>query len=424
MQNRIYQFLLVILVVIIPIIANSQNSVSSPYSRYGIGNTNIYNNAINNSMGGIGYTMRANNHVNYLNPASYSAIDTNSLVFDIGFYSELVFLSTNDNKSRGNNSSISHILIGLPIHKTTKLAFGLLPMSNVNYTSSETISDTVLGSHKKEYGADGGISKALLGLSYYPISNLSFGANFEYLFGNYYKSSTLSFPDSLYMYSSRKEENYNINSFNFNLGAQYYHKLNNGDKLGFGLVYNMPLKLSTDNVFSYYTFTTSAGLEYVKDSILETSSKGKISYPQSIGLGLSYEREGDFYIGMDGNYTSWSDFLFQSDRFNQNLVDDYRVSIGSQWRPNAYGTYFEKMVYRAGISYNTGMLEIFDTRLNQIGVSLGFGLPIKKSNTLINFSIEYQKRGSRDNGLIREDYIKFGLSFSAKDNWFFKRKYQ
>ena len=23
-----------------------------------------------------------------------------------------------------------------------------------------------------------------------------------------------------------------------------------------------------------------------------------------------------------------------------------------------------------------------------------------------------------------EDYIKFGLSFSAKDNWFFKRKYQ
>lgn len=424
MQNRFYRFLLVLLVVMISNITNSQNSVSSPYSRYGIGNTNIYNNAINNSMGGIGYTMRNNNHINYLNPASYSGIDTTSLVFDIGFYSEMLFLSSDKYKSKGNTSSLSHILIGFPIHKTTKLALGLLPMSSVGYTSSESIIDTLLGSHKKEYSGNGGINKALFGVAYSPIPNLSIGTNIEYLFGNYYKSSTVSFPDSLYMHSSRKEENYHINSFNFSLGIQYFHKLKNGDNLGFGMVYNMPIKFSTDNIYSYYTFTTSAGLEYVKDSILERKSKGKISYPQSIGIGLSYERGGSFYIGLDGNYTKWSDFLFQSDRFNNNIIDDYGLRLGGEWKPNPYGTYFEKMVYRAGINYNTGMLEIFDTRLSQLGFSLGLGLPIKKSNTLINLSIEYQKRGTLDNGLIKEDYIKFGLSFSAKDFWFFKRKYQ
>ncbi|MDD2489093.1 MAG: hypothetical protein PHD62_06480, partial [Bacteroidales bacterium] len=90
----------------------------------------------------------------------------------------------------------------------------------------------------------------------------------------------------------------------------------------------------------------------------------------------------------------------------------------------AYGSFFKKSIYRFGFFYDDGMLEFNNTRINQYGISCGFGFPIKKSNTMINLSLEYIKRGTTQNNLIQEDYFRLGLSFSAKDLWFFKRKYQ
>ena len=80
----------------------AQNTVSSPYSKYGIGDDVNFTNTINASMGGIYNGLRRNNFVNYRNPASFSAIDTQSFVFDIGFYSNNVFLRSNTAKSTGN----------------------------------------------------------------------------------------------------------------------------------------------------------------------------------------------------------------------------------------------------------------------------------------------------------------------------------
>ncbi len=412
------------LALIIPTAASSQNQVSTPYSKYGLGKVDLFDNAINNAMGGVGYALSNNYHINPLNPASYAGIDTTSLVFDMGFYAEWGRLSSKDNRSKNNSASLSHITIGFPVHRTTKIVLGLLPMSNINYTSSETIVDTNLGTHKKEYAGDGGISKGLLGVAFSPIKNLSIGANLEYLFGNYYKSSSVLFPDSLYMYSARRETNYHINAFNYNFGIQYFYTLKNEDRIGLGAVYNPNVKLKTDNMYSHYTFTSSGGLEYIKDSIHETSDKGNILYPQSFGIGLSYEKKNSFLIGLDGSYANWSEFYLQPDIPNQYLTDEYRLGLGGEWRPNPYGNYMQKLAYRGGIRYSTGMLEIFDTRIKEFGIGFGIGMPIKKTNTMINLSMEYFTKGSTSNGLIREDYFRIGLSLSTKDTWFFKRKYQ
>ena len=211
-----YLMVLVAIIASIPNLAEAQTLISSPYSRYGIGNVNLFNNAINNAMGGVGYAFKRNNSVNYMNPASYAGVDTTSLVFDIGFYTEWLTLSTNEYKSKGNNTNLSHILLAFPVGNKFKVALGLLPMSTVNFTTSETIIDTSVGTHEKTYTGDGGLNKAIIGLAYSPIKNLSIGANFEYIFGNYYKSSSVSFPDSSYMFSSRVENNYHVKTFYVN----------------------------------------------------------------------------------------------------------------------------------------------------------------------------------------------------------------
>ena len=107
------------------------------------------------------------------------------------------------------------------------------------------------------------------------------------------------------------------------------------------------------------------------------------------------------------------------------FLNNFKVSLGGEWRPDIYGNYFQKSIYRFGVFYDNGMLEFNNNnRINEMGVSFGIGLPIKKSNTMINLSFEYLNKGTKENNLIEEDYFRIGLSFSAKDLWFFKRKYQ
>ena len=56
-------------------IVHGQIQIASPYSRFGIGDLSDNNNAWNSSMGEIGFGVRSNYHVNYSNPASYTAFD-------------------------------------------------------------------------------------------------------------------------------------------------------------------------------------------------------------------------------------------------------------------------------------------------------------------------------------------------------------
>src|SRR5574344_59212 len=280
----------------------------------------------------------------------------------------------------------------------------LLPFSQVNFTSSvDTVTDA--GYYKTTYNGDGGLSTALLGMAYKPLNNLSIGANFEYVFGNYYKASTIDFPDSSYIYSTRIEKNYHVKALNINFGLQYYIPLKNGDRIGLAATYNLPMKFPSDNVEKRYNFYTSADVEYEVDSIFSESQNNHISYPASYGFGLSYERDNKFYVGLDGKYTSWKNFLMQSDYTNLNLVNNFNLSLGGAWRPDIYSASFlKKMVYRAGLSYNNGMIDLYDTRIKQIGVSCGFGIPIKKTNTMINLSLEYLRNGTTANNLILENY--------------------
>ena len=57
-----------------------QNNIGTPYSYYGLGlmpeNTGPYA-----AMGGVAAAMRDNDNINYLNPASYTALDSNRFYF-------------------------------------------------------------------------------------------------------------------------------------------------------------------------------------------------------------------------------------------------------------------------------------------------------------------------------------------------------
>ena len=64
----------------------------------------------------------------------------------------------------------------------------------------------------------------------------------------------------------------------------------------------------------------------------------------------------------------------------------------------------------------------FFIQINDFGISFGLGLPIYRSNSTINISAEFGKRGTTKYNLVRENYAKFNLSANLHDLWFMSRK--
>jgi hypothetical protein len=54
---------------------------------------------------------------------------------------------------------------------------------------------------------------------------------------------------------------------------------------------------------------------------------------------------------------------------------------------------------------------------------LVLGIPIKRSKSIYDFSVTLGQRGTTLNNLLKENYIKFGLSMSFEGLWFVKQKY-
>ena len=69
-------FLLVVIITLGWFCSFGQNNIGTPYSYYGLGlmpeNTGPYA-----AMGGVAAAMRDNDNINYLNPAAYTALDSN-----------------------------------------------------------------------------------------------------------------------------------------------------------------------------------------------------------------------------------------------------------------------------------------------------------------------------------------------------------
>lgn len=62
----------------------AQSGTKSPYSQYGLGILSDQSQGFNRGMSGLFQGFRSGNQVNMQNPASYSAVDSLSMIFDVG----------------------------------------------------------------------------------------------------------------------------------------------------------------------------------------------------------------------------------------------------------------------------------------------------------------------------------------------------
>ena len=81
------------------------------------------------------------------------------------------------------------------------------------------------------------------------------------------------------------------------------------------------------------------------------------------------------------------------------------------------------MQYRVGTTYINTPLMFGNNQLKEKNISFGFGFPIRKSQTKYDLAFILGERGTLENNLIKERFIRFGLTITYDGIWFVKRKY-
>ena len=125
---------------------------------------------------------------------------------------------------------------------------------------------------------------------------------------------------------------------------------------------------------------------------------------------------------------SQDDVVFKNNQY-------YRVGV--EYTPNAIDIrrFLNRWTYRFGVYYNDYYMRINGHKINDVGLSVGVGIPIKMQGfSSVNLGLTWGCRGTTATGMIgtrqfrmvRENYIKvsIGLSLFGEDDWFKRFKYQ
>lgn len=397
--------------------ANAQSSTNSPYTRYGLGELSDQAFAHNAAMGGIGYALRSSEQINVMNPASYSAVDSLSFMFDIGMGLKSSNYQENGYKTNAKNASFDYLAMQFRLHPRVGFAVGFTPYSNVGYKFSRTSdienSDDVTLTNT--FYGDGGLQQIFGGIGFKILDNLSIGANVGYLYGeiDYQTLATLSNGGD----QTTTYNNISINSYIANFGLQYTQKLSKTDKVTLGLVYGPGHDLKSTETKGIQVTDGSSYSELTEETI-----KDSYGIPSTFGAGLTWQHKQNLTVGADYTLQQFENVKYDnSTDFYKNRT---RIGAGIEYMPSLYGrNYLSRIRYRAGAYYSSSYMKLpeYDGP-KEWGVSAGFGLPLHlfQRNTVLSITGQYVRVLPSVKGMLSENrfVLKLGLTFN--EHWFMK----
>ena len=148
------------------LVANAQSGTNSPYSQFGLGILSDQTSGFNRGMNGLGIGYRQGNQVNFINPASYSSMDSLTFIFDAGISGQITNFEENGVKKNAKNANFEYVVAAFRLRKHLGVSIGILPFTNVgyNYSSTESLNDDRSVIYTNTYDGKGGIRQVYLGI--------------------------------------------------------------------------------------------------------------------------------------------------------------------------------------------------------------------------------------------------------------------
>ncbi len=420
LYKRLINFCLFAFIVLSAI---AQNGSNSPYTRYGFGQLSDQGFGNNKAMGGIAYGLRNGFQINAANPASYSAVDSLTFLFDAGMSLQNTNFQEKGVKTNAKNSTIDYIAMQFRLWKRMGLTAGFLPYSIVGYNMNQTnsISSDEYGnpvSALYSYSGEGSLQQVFLGLGYKVLDNLSVGANISYLYGDITHTATTTFNNTN-AYSSVRASKLEISDYKLDLGLQYTHKFNKKHIVNLGAVYSLGHDLNGTG----YNFkeTYSSGSSYPMTQTVDTIQNA-FSLPHTLGFGATYVYDNRLTIGLDYTLQKWEDVKFFNEKGQ--FLNRTKISLGAEFLPNPISrNYLNRIRYRIGAYYSDPYTKVNNQEgAREYGASFGFGLPLFQSRSILNISGQYVKVSPKAKGMLEENYLRINIGLTFNDRWFMKWK--
>ena len=407
----------------------AQSGTKSPYSQYGLGILSDQSQGFNRGMSGLFQGFRSGNQVNMQNPASYSAVDSLSMIFDVGVSGQITNFKEGGAKVNAKTANFEYVTALFRIFPKFGASIGLVPYTNVGYSYSTT---QQIGSSSTtstmQFSGEGGLRQAYLGLGYEFFKGFSLGANISYFWGSYKKDITvLSSDDAVKTLS--KTYDADVSSYKLDLGVQYRHSLTKTDELTFGATFGLGHKLGSDPSLTVMTLDGQTG---VMSASVDTVHNG-LSIPMTIGAGIAYSRNKSLFLGVDYQLMRWGAESFPVVNENTNnyeLVNNYykdrhKVTVGAEWLPNRMSRRFlNRVQYRVGASYATPYYKINgQDGPKELTVSAGFGIPLVNSwnnRSVLNISFQWANLSAKN--LVTENSFRVTIGLTFNERWFAKWK--
>ena len=404
----------------------------SPYSMYGLGVLADQSQGFNRGMGGLSMGLRGGTVVNILNPASYSAVDSLTMIFDLGVSGQITSFEEGGTKMNRKTADFDYAVSLFRVMPKMGVSVGVVPFSNVGYSfSSKKLVDNSTLNSTGTYSGSGGFSQAFVGVGYEVVKGLSVGANFSYLWGNYEKS-IYNVSNESYAKTTTKTYSTTVNSYKIDLGVQGQYAITRDNVLTVGATFGIGHKLGADADMSVINVDPQTSLS--DTSSVQLSNAFRL--PMTFGVGAALVHKRSLTIGADYAFEKWGNIAFPQSNENTSVYEmsgsvlrnRHKITLGADWipepNPMARSSFFKRIHYKVGASYATPYYYIKGADgPREIALSAGFSVPIINSwnnRSLLNVSAQWVN--SSASGFIKENTFRINIGLTFNERWFAKWK--
>ena len=402
-------------------ISFAQKSSYSPYSYFGVGETNFSATVENRMMGG-NTSYYDSVSVNLNVPASLSKL--RFVNYSVGLNLKNNRYTAQDNNAKSTTASLNYLSVSIPT-KILGFNFGLKPNTSVGYLL-ESVDESTDPISTNQYDGDGGINSAFVGLGFELFKNFGIGISSSYSFGNlnHYHSKLLTDVELFTRVSSESS----LSGLSYNLSAVFQQKFRNNTLIYSSFVYQPESSLTSKNSQSIATLKSDGSFGGDTENIdlsLTGMDETKFTIPSFSNFGIGFGEDKKWFFGVNIKSVSGNGYkneLMALDNINFNEHNIY--SVGGFFLPqfDSFTSFFDRVTYRAGFKFIDGALEVNGQDIKDFGINFGLGLPVGRISKA-NIGLEFGQRGTDDFGLIKENYLNLMIGVSLNDLWFIRSMY-
>ena len=440
MKRHKIQYLMMLLFA--SLTATAQNGVNSPYSRYGFGMQAERSMGFNKGMGGVAQGFRDGQIINVANPASYSAVDSVTALFDLGLTLQNGNYEMGDVRQNARNTSLDYAAFHFRATKGLGIAMGILPYTNIGY-SMKSNNEPLAGNEDittiYKYTGEGGLHQAFIGAGWEVCKPLSVGFNGSFLFGDYTHATSMEFSDAA-AYSQIRGYKADISTWMADFGVQFTQPINKTDKFVLGISYGLGHNVNNRAIRYTETYNTSSTVS--NGNTIDTL-KNAFQLPHTFNVGVTYYKGTKLQMGADFELQKWSKCKFPVQDATGNYIsakdqlnDKIRIALGCSYTPES-----KRIQYKFGGYYSKSYAKTDQSVMKtdkpyEYGLSAGVTIPIANRNIYyntpkLNLSIQWAHSnipyvsGANTTptiGKLTENYLRFCVGLTFSERWFYKYK--